>query len=582
MNPENVAGLLARAKDFSAIGQLPEAEQLYRRALEIDADSVEANAQLGTVLARQGRLTDAAACYRRALLLQPTYVAAHGNLGNVLRQQGHLEAAADCYRRVLQQDPNRAEAHNDLGLIFQQEGRVEEAIDCYCRAIQLRPDFVQAHYNLGGSLANARQLKEAEACYRRVLALKPDIAEAHNNLGVVLMDGDQLDEALLCYRKAIELKPDYAEAYLNCGLALAKQNRIDDAVACCESALELRPDSAETHYSLAGALMECNRTDEALAHFRKSLALQPHHARSNYGYALALLKTGRFAEGWPAYEWRWKIGALDVPVFIEPRWTGEDLSGKTILVHCEQGLGDTLQFIRYTELLKQRGAYVLVACPPSLLSLIAHCPSIDKALDLERRGENKFDFHVPLLSLPGILGTTLESLPVKIPYIWPDPDLIERWKSKLGRRAEFRIGIVWQGNKTSWIDRRRSIPLRQFSGILRTRGVHVYSLQMGDDAEPIADLPITDLRDRPNDFHQTAAIMCNLDLVISCDSAPAHLAGALGVPVWVALSFAGDWRYLLDREDCPWYPTMRLFRQSRPGDWDSVFCRMEQELAKLL
>jgi hypothetical protein len=325
--------------------------------------------------------------------------------------------------------------------------------------------------------------------------------------------------------------------------------------------------------------------DEAVASFGRALELKPEFAEAHIGRSLALLLMGRFEEGWPEYEWRWKRKGVEEPVLQKPRWTGNTVKGARILLRCEQGLGDTLQFMRYAELVKQRCGAVIVECQPPLARLLASCPGVDSVIT-SGLPLPEFDFHIPLLSLPALFGTSLENISAKVPYLWPRADAVEKRKDELGDAGAFKVGIAWQGRKEYENDCCRSIPLAYFAGIARIRGVRTYSLQMGAGREQLTDLggesPIIDLGDRLGDFHDTAAIVRNLDLVITSDSAPAHLAGSLGVPVWVALSIGPDWRWLVGRTDSPWYPTMRLFRQSRPGDWGGVFRAIEGELAKLV
>jgi tetratricopeptide (TPR) repeat protein len=601
------------------LGKRTDAVTRLEQAVRLKPDFAEAHNHLGIVLAQQGKLDEAEACHRRALKHQPSYCAAHGLLGNLLREQGRLDEAAACYQRIVELDPNCAEAHNDLGITRQQQQRFAEAIAhyrralevredfvyahnnlggllakqdnpdeaaaCYRRAIALKPDFAEAHYNLGMALAKQTRLDEAVGCYRRALEIKPDYAEAQNNLGIVLMEANRLDEAVACYRQAIALRPQHAEAHCNLAAALTKRNNFDEAIACYRRALVLKPDFAQAHYDLGGALVEWNQPEEAVPCFQRALELKPDFADAHYSCAIALLLAGRLAEGWTEFEWRWKCGVREEPGIEQPCWTGDALAGRTILLHSEQGLGDTLQYIRYAELVKQRGGRVIAACPAPLTRLVKSCAGVDRVLapgDLF----DHYDVQAPLVSLPRIFGTTLATVPARVPYLSPDAGLVEMWKDELDAEGAFKVGIAWQGNPTFKQDRFRSIPLSQFAEILRIPGVRVYSLQMGHGREQLAELgspsPIVDLGDRLGDFYNTAAIVRSLDLVISCDSAPVHLAGALAVPVWLALAFAPHWTWMLEREDSPWYPTARLFRQRQPGDWSEVFSRLSAQLRALI
>jgi tetratricopeptide (TPR) repeat protein len=455
-------------------------------------------------------------------------------------QAGRLQAAEQVYRQILAVEPALAEAHNNLGVALQDQGKPDEAV----------------------------------ACYRRALTLKPGFTEAHNNLGNALKCRGQLDEAIASYRRALELKPEFAQAHYNLGNAFQEQGNLDDAVACYCRALELKPDHAGTHYNLGNALKDQRKLDHALACFRRALELNPDHAEAHWTRAFTWLLAGDWQRGWPEYEWRWRTKEFVLRRFPQPWWEGESLAGKTILLHAEQGLGDTIQFIRYASIVKQLGAAVIVECQELLLGLLDSCPGIDQ---LVAQGDAlpAFDVHAPLLSLPRILKTSAETIPATIPYLVPKPAIVERWRTRLIEIDGFKIGIAWQGNPTFRGDRFRSFPLRYFAPLAQVPGVCLLSLQKGAGSGQLAEVrdlfAVTDLGDRLHDFTDTAAVMKNLDLVITSDTAAAHLAGALGVPVWVALSFAADWRWLLDRCDCPWYPTMRLFRQRESGDWRRVF-----------
>jgi tetratricopeptide (TPR) repeat protein len=493
----------------------------------------------------------AEACCRKAIELAPKLALLHGNLGRVLKGQGKLDEAAESFRRAVALDDHIAEAHRNLGQISYKQKNFPEAAARFRRALELQPGLVEPWNELGAALVELGQFPEAEAALRRFVALRPAHAEGMNNLGTALGRQGNFADAADCFRRALELKPDYGEAYFNLGNALKEQNKLEEAVAS----------------------------------FRRAVELVPEHVYAQLALGFSLLALGRMTEGWPHYEWRWKMPTMkDVPRH-EPRWRGEDLRGRTILVDREQGYGDTLQFVRYAALLKERGARVIVECSQPAAALLKTCPAVD---DVTIAGSPlpPFDFAVPLLSLPGILGTTLETIPATVPYLWPDAALVEHWRRELRGDGAFSVGIAWQGNPTHGADEFRSIPLACFEPVVRAAKARVYSLQMGAGREQLAaaakDWPIGDLGDRLGDFHNTAAIVRNLDLVITCDSAPAHLAGALGVPVWVALAFSPDWRWMVDRDDSPWYPTMRLFRQPRPKDWGAVFAHIAEELRKQL
>lgn len=549
-----LAETFALARQHQQAGDLDRAEALYRQILHADPDSARGWFALGTLCQSRGRLDEAADCFRRAVRLQPGEADGHRYLANVLLQQGRLDDAAAAYRRCLQFQPDHAEALTNLGVALGEQGKSAEALACYRRALQVRPDLVEVHHNMGNALREQGKPDEAAACYREALRLRPDYAKAHHHLGAVLTSLGRADEAVSSLRRALELRPDYAEALNSLGAALSVQGNGDEAVACYEQALRLRPDYAEAHWNLG----------------------------------LALLLRGDLERGWPEMEWLWRAKKPSpLAAFPQPLWDGSTLDGRAILLHTDQGLGDTLQFVRYAPLIKRRGGTVVVQCQPPLARILAACPGIDR---LVPRGAPlpPFEVHALLQSLPGLFHTTLATVPAEVPYVFADARLVERWREELRALPGFRVGIAWQGDfKHRW-DRHRSIPLGHFEPLARVEGVRLVSLQKGPGADQLRVLagcfPVTAferLDEEPGPFMDTAALMRSLDLVVTCDTALAHLAGALAVPVWVALPAAPDWRWLLQRADSPWYPTMRLFRQTAPGDWADVFARMAGELRRL-
>jgi Flp pilus assembly protein TadD len=486
---------------------------------------------------------------------------------------------------VLQWQPANAQAHNNLGVVLERQGNLLAASDSYRRATELKQDFAEAHHNLGAVLQQQGRDDQAIACWRRAVRLKPTLAAAHQNLGKVLAGQGRFDEAGAAWLAALAVQPDSAETLQNLAVVLAKQGRFDEAVVHLQRVVELRPEVAESFQRLSTELARAVRLDEAIAVQHRATQLHPDDVEAHHILAVLLLLTGRLAEGWPEYEWRWKRPEAQEPLLPQPRWAGEPLAGRTLLLLGEQGLGDTLQFIRYARHVKQQGAKVIVHVRRPLLRLVERMADIDQVIS-EDDALPPFDAHVAMMSLPGILGTTLDTIPAMIPYVHPDVAAVARWKTELASEPRYKVGIVWQGNPTQASDRDRSFPLACFNRIARLDGIRLYSLQFGAGREQLAALgpqsPILDLGDRLGDFLDTAAIMANLDLVIACDSAPAHLAGALGANVWLPLPLIPDWRWLLHRDDTPWYPTVRLFRQTRYADWTDVFERMERKLAAVV
>jgi tetratricopeptide (TPR) repeat protein len=587
LDPSNADGWCLHGLACRNQGKPREAADSYRQAVRLRPNFLEALNNLGNVLLALGQLAEACACYEKVLALRPDYAQAHNNLGAALRAQDQVERAIVCYEKALQLAPSYADAHNNLGDARAALGQWERAESCYRQALALQPGYPEALNNLGVALVRLDRIDEAIRCHEQALGQRPHFYEAHNNLGNALIAQRKLAEAERCYRETVRLRPDYAQGHYNLGIALAEQGRLDEALASYQEALRLKPDHTEARGNLGNALRALGRMDEALACYRQVLELKPDDPDAHMSRALAWLLLGDYERGWPEYEWRWRTRAFTKPRYVQPRWDGSPLAGRTLLLHPEQGLGDTIQFVRYAPLARARGGKVVLACPKALRLLLSGCAGVDQ---LVVQGEDlpPFDTYAPLLSLPGLLGTTLATVPAEVPYLHADPELVQRWRRELEQLPGFKVGIVWQGNPDNRGDRYRSVPLRHFAALAAVPGVRLISLQKGPGTEQLAavDFPVTDLGPRLDEssgpFRDSAAVLQCLDLVVVIDTALAHLAGALAVPAWVALSASADWRWLLDREDSPWYPTVRLFRQRRFGEWEEVFARMAEALKRRL
>jgi Tfp pilus assembly protein PilF len=462
---------------------------------------------------------------------------------------GHLAHAEQAFLRIAQLDPLSGQTRFFLGLIHQERGSTESAIEHYKQAIHLNPDLAEARNNLGVILQSLRRIDEAEACFREALELEPDYAQAHNNLGNALQDQGRFEEATTAYRRALHYRPGYVAALKHLGNALRALGRLQEAIACY---------------------------DEGLRH-------APEHVLLHMSRALVWLQMGNFEQGWPECEWRLSDPNLFIHRLHGPVWDGKELDGHTIVIVAEQGLGDTIQYIRYASIVARRGGRVVVTCARVLSKILATCPGVDQIV-VEGDTLPDYSCNAPVMNLPAILGTTLQTIPAEIPYLAADPAYVARWRDELQGIKEFKIGVVWQGNPLHTKDRDRSFRLAHLQPVADLRGVRLYSLQKNfglEQIEAVSDLfPVIDLGQHLHDFVDTAALMQNLDLVISADSSPAHLAGALGVRVWMPVPYISDWRWMTDREDTPWYPTMRLFRQRRFGDWEELFSRLAVELAE--
>jgi Flp pilus assembly protein TadD len=509
-------------------------------------------------------------------------------LGIALAGQGKAEEALAIFRQATQARPDVAQAHHNLGVALAQGSKPTEAADSLRQAIRLQPGYAEAQYNLGAVLGTLGQRDEAIAAYREAVRLRPDYGEAYNNLGLALPEAGKPEEAVVLLRQAVRLRPQAAEGPNNLGLALAELGRFAEAEAAYHEALRLNPRYAEAHANLGNAYKEQGRTQEALACYGLALALAPDAASARYNRSLALLQAGDYERGWAEYEWRWKRPTMPPRHAHKPRWDGKPLEGRTILLWCEQGLGDAIQFVRYAPLVKARGGSVVLECPPPLRPLFQACAGVDR---LVAEGESlpDCDVQAPLLSLPGLLGTTLETVPAAVPYLAAEEARVEQWGRLLRQLPGFKVGIVWQGNPRFPWDRYRSFPLDCLAPPLAAvDGVRLVSLQKGPGVEQLNRLArrfdvavLPEELDAAGPFQDTAAVMKGLDLVVTCDTAAAHLAGALGVPAWVALAAVADWRWLQKRADTPWYPTLRLFGQKELGNWAGVFQEMAAALESL-
>jgi tetratricopeptide (TPR) repeat protein len=609
---------LALGKSLYRAGRLPEAETALRQAAQLEPGNGEAWWLLGVVSRALGRVSDAETAYRNALRMLPNTPELHVCLGNVYTDLRRFPEAAEAYEHALRLRRDCVEAYNGLGALYRAQERFEEAEQCFRDAVRLKPDFALGYSNLGETLAARGKHEDAIKQYEQALARDPKEVSALTNMGVAYSSLKKFDEAVSCHRKALAIQPDFSRAVINLGSALLLQGNRDEAERVCREAIRLTPNEPKAHFNLGTSLLEADAFLEAEASFRTAIRLDPtylqprrslailkrslglpHEAVTLFDEALKLspddptcrmarsmlyLGLGRFQEGWAEYEWRWKCNPHDVK-FPEPAWDGFPLEGKTILLFAEQGLGDTIQFARYAKLVRARGARVILQCQPELVPLLGSCEGIDQLVSRQVQPPPR-DCHAMLLSVPGILGTDSRNIPADIPYLTASPELVERWRAELASLQGLKVGIAWQGNKSHPSDRYRSVELKQFEPLARVPGVSFVSLQKGAGTEQLAawegQTPILDLGERldkdSGPFMDTAAVLRNLDLVITVDTALAHLAGALGVPVWVAVCADPDWRWQHGREDSPWYPTMRLFRQKRLRGWDDVFARMARVL----
>jgi Tfp pilus assembly protein PilF len=475
--------------------------------------------------------------------------------------------------RQVKEHPNLSLVHHDLGAGYTDRREWANAEVAFRKAIQLDPACAPAHYGLGNVLRERLQLGPASVAFRKACALRPNYYEALNNLGAVLMESRKTEEASVVLRQALRLHPESAQPHNNLATCLVELGRFAEAQELYHKALSIAPDYAECHLNLGNAYREQGRIPEALEEYEIALWLKPDHPGVRSARGTALLKAGNYVAGWEEHEWRWKTPAARPLTFDKPLWDGSPLNGRTLLVTTEQGFGDILQFVRFVPKVEGR---VILSGPKVLVPILSTCAA--EVLST-KDSLPPFDVHCPLMSLPHRLGITLENIPAE-PYLQAEARRVEEWKTMLAEFPGLKVGISWKGNPLYQWDRFRSASERDI-GILHMPGVSLLNLQKAQENPNGVFTVLSELDSGEAAFLDTAAIMKSLDLVITVDTAIGHLAGALGIPCWIALSAVSDWRWGLDREDTPWYPSVRLFRQKTLGDWEPVFARMASELSRL-
>ena len=604
-------------------GRTVEAIDSFQRAVAGRANFAEAHLNLGTAFLQQEDRAAAIAAFREALRWNRRLPEAHNNLGLALRLDGQFDAAIDACRRAIAIQPQYPNAHNNLGLALSAAGRSTDALAAYRESLRQQPRHLEALRNLAAELLqHDQQLDEAVVLLQSALSTAPGDLRALTLLGAVqrkrgalneaeaalraaaaspvadaalfaewagvLQDLDRRSDAIAAYLKALARRPDYPDALVNLALLLAVDRRFAEAESLCRRALELQPDMSEAWNALAPLLHEVGRFDEAFAASQRAVECAPDSVVSRFNRSMFLLAAGNLADGWVEYDYRlqkdnWR------PIrqrLTRPRWDGSPLAGRRILLIAEQGLGDAFQFIRYARQLHEQGARVAIAAPKPVLGVLATCPGVEELAELNAPWP-EHDVYLEMMSGGRFLAPSLDAIPVPIPYLSARRDLIEQWRARLAQFTGFRVAVAWQGSNSEHDYRR--VPVEHFAPLAHVPNVDLISVQV-DGAEQLRAardrLPIIDFSDeidkRHGAFQDTAAILMNVDLVISSDTSIPHLAGALGRPVWLALRYASEWRWLLDRDDTPWYPRMRLFRQRRPGDWHEVFDRLAAELTKRL
>jgi len=562
----------------------------FETCVRLDPGRGEAWTNYGVTLLGAGRTEDAIAAQQRAAALRPRVAEVHANLGKALRAAGRLDEAVAALETALRLRPDLAEAALALGATHHLANRQEAALAAFETAIRIRPGYAEALTNKGNVLKALDRTEEAMEAYSEAARCRPDLPESHGNLAILLHALGRYEEALEAVDRALALRPGESGPLAIRIKVLTALGRFEDALADAERAIARDPEIAVLHLRRGIALAGVGRTAEAVAAFELASTFGPDRAEARLNRGILRFLAGDLTGGYEDYEQRWNVGEAvkTAARYTRPLWSGEDIAGRTILVYGEQGYGDMLQFLRYAPMVAARGARVLLDLPDRLhrLARSIQGPGIE-LVDRAARKPLRHDLRCPLLSLPRAFATTVETIPGRVPYIAAEPELAAEWRERIGPDG-FKIGVAWQGNPKNGTDRSRSFPLAALAPLARVPGVRLISLQRDYGLDQLASLPPgmeverldPDLDDGPDAFVDTAAAMMALDLVVACDSAVGHLAGALARPTWLGLAALPDWRWMLDRADSPWYPTMRLYRQGRSRVWSEVFERMAEDLAE--
>jgi len=571
----SIEALFTQAVTLHGAGQLEAAEQLYR-ALMVKAPAQAAIPfNLGALLQSQGRSAEAIKAFKKSLSIRPLNADAHNNLGVALQSLGREADAAAAFRKAIGLKPDSAEAQRNLAIALRRQGQLEEAAASFIQAATLRPNHAETWAELGRTLHELERPQEAVEAYEKALALKPDWAELHSDLGAALELCGQTGDAIGHFRAAIALSQDFANPYNNLGKSLESSGDLDGAEEAFRKAINLNPQVAEFHGNLGNIQMARRQIDDGIASYRRAVDLRPDFFEAHVSLGMALLTQGHSREGWAEWEWRWYRRNWLTPslLFQRPLGPDERLDGKTVLLFAEQGFGDVLQFCRYADLLAERGAKVVLKVYGPLVRLISGLSPHYRVI-AEDEAEPPTDLRLPMMSAPFVFSG---DIPARSSYLAADPALAELWRQRISHLPGRKIGLVWAGDPrphdpgANRIDRRRSLRLDQFAFLGDIPGLSVISLQKGAPAVQAknAPFPLFDPMDQVSDFADTAALMEALDLVLTVDTSMVHLAAALGKPVWMLSRFDSCWRWGESGEASPWYPSLRIFRQSRPGDWSA-------------
>ncbi|WP_320045266.1 tetratricopeptide repeat protein [uncultured Desulfobacter sp.] len=577
LNPDFAEGYYNRGVAFSQIGRTQEAVQDYTMAVELTPNFYNAHLNLGLVFAARGDFNQAVQSFNRAIDINPDNALGYNNRAFSLMNAGKLDAGLQDCEKAIVLDSNLPEIHNIRGLIFDKLGKAKKAVNSFKIALQLKPGSVQFQVNLAKSLNELNNYEQALKYCNQALESHPNSPDAHFNRGIALQGLMRFEDAIDSYDRTIELAPKFSDAFCNRGICFHQLERIEKGFADLNKAIELNPYNVNALSNRGLSHRHFGQFEAARKDFQQALSIKPDDGPTLFNRALLYLLTGDFERGWSEYERRWEKSQRRH--FSNAKiWNSESLSGKIIFIYGEQGFGDFIQFVRYLPLLQKMGARVILECKTALARLMINFNGYDRLQiqtnDNAKPIKERFDYHLPIMSLPRLFKTTLDTIPSQVSYLTADTELTRIWKNRIKKGNALDVGIVWAGNPSHKGDRRRSISLSRFAPLKEITEVNLYSLQkepheLWTDPSP-ENFFSFDFGEEISDFADTAAIITNLDLIISVDTSVAHLAGALGKETWVLLPFSPDWRWLTNRNDSPWYPAMKLFRQPALGDWDNV------------
>ena len=563
--------------------RLDDALSYYDKAIELNPNYVEAYSNRGITLHNLNRFDEALKSFDQAILLNSNYAEAHFNKGITLHKLTRFEEALASFHVVIVLDVNYVEAYYNQGNAFHELKQFEDALRSYDQAIVLRPQYADAYYSRGNAFFVLKRLEEALSSYNQAIAFRPNYANAYYNRGNIFNELNRFNEAIVSYDQALTINPQFAESYSNRGCSLQELQRFEEALISYDHAIAINSNYSEAYFNRGCTLQKLKRFEEALNHYDKAIKIKPNYADAYFNKSCIKILLGDYEEGWRFYEWRWKSDGFTSQLKPSPQpvWLGEQsLKNKTIVIYPEQGFGDYIQFIRYAPLLEDLGAKVILEVPALLMPVVS---TLQGQFILIEKGKAlpDFDYHCPVMSLPHAFKTTVDTIPNQVPYFFVNPIKQQTWQARLGEKKQRRVGLVWSGSTQHKNDHNRSILLHSLQSLFDLHvEFHCLQKEIREDDADFAALQknIYTHIECLDDFSDTAALIDAMDLVISVDTSVAHLAGALGKETWILLPYVPDYRWMLDREDSPWYPTVKLFRQSAIGEWGSAINDIKQAL----